>query len=336
MNKSLVSIIVPIYNGEKYILKCLNSLVNQTYKNIEIIVVNDGSIDNSLSLVKEMALKNNNIKVIDKINTGVSDTRNAGIDMASGEFLMFVDADDWIEKETVQECVQNVGNCDAVRFLEYIIDDGPLKLVSCKYNNTPDRITNSNEVFEDLIKNDIQGHSCCFFYKSSIIKQNNIRFNKRLVYCEDIVFLLNFLNKCNNIKLLNKPFYNYFKGNSNSATSSIENIIRNLKTLPLIRNEVIDTFSKDKKNAYIKMYDPSVLRIIRHYYGIFLKDLPFAEFKKTVAQINRELMNFFKNLNIIDYNLTWKIFINSNIKNRFWVLLIYLKIYKLKKRLRKS
>ena len=86
-----VSIIVPVYNVEKYLSKCLESLINQTLKDIEIICVNDGSTDNSLSILKEYANKDSRIKIIDKQNEGVSVARNTGIEVATGEYLMFVD-----------------------------------------------------------------------------------------------------------------------------------------------------------------------------------------------------------------------------------------------------
>ena len=92
-----ISIIVPIYNCEKYLKRCLESIINQTYNNLEIILLNDGSSDNSLKIIKEYKKKDNRIIVIDKKNTGVSDTRNIGIQKASGKYICFCDSDDVLE-----------------------------------------------------------------------------------------------------------------------------------------------------------------------------------------------------------------------------------------------
>ena len=100
---SKVSIIIPVYNVEKYLKKCLDSVINQTYKDIEIICVNDGSKDGSENILKEYATKDSRIKIIEKKNGGLSSARNAGLDVASGEYCYFVDSDDWIELNTIEK-----------------------------------------------------------------------------------------------------------------------------------------------------------------------------------------------------------------------------------------
>ena len=104
----LVSIIVPIYNAEKYIFGLIENLMNQTYKNIEIILVNDGSTDNSLNICNELQSKDNRIKVIDKKNGGVSSARNKGIKESKGEYITFIDSDDNIGEDYVRKMVENV------------------------------------------------------------------------------------------------------------------------------------------------------------------------------------------------------------------------------------
>lgn len=97
-NDSLISIIVPVYNVEQYLSRCVDSLVNQTYHNIEIILVDDGSPDRSGEICDEYAKKDKRVKVIHQSNGGLSDARNTALDIAKGDYLMFVDSDDWIEK----------------------------------------------------------------------------------------------------------------------------------------------------------------------------------------------------------------------------------------------
>ena len=107
-NQPKVSIIVPIYNVEEYLVKCLDSLVNQTLKEIEIICINDGSTDNSLEILKAYAQKDDRITVINKKNSGVSDARNTGLEMANGEYVMFVDSDDYLEIQTCQSIYEKI------------------------------------------------------------------------------------------------------------------------------------------------------------------------------------------------------------------------------------
>lgn len=119
MNNPLVSIIVPVYNTEKYISQCMYSLIQQNYRHIEIIVVDDGSTDNSLSILNNISTTDNRLKVFSQSNQGVSAARNLALNKATGEFVMFVDADDWIDLSTIEECLQAIGDAD-VCFFAYI------------------------------------------------------------------------------------------------------------------------------------------------------------------------------------------------------------------------
>ena len=112
MVTDLITIVVPVYNVEKYLRKCIDSILNQTYKNLEIILVDDGSPDNCGQICDEYAKKDNRIKVIHKENGGVSQARNVGIDNSNGEFIAFVDPDDYIEKEMLYKLKNNIENVD--------------------------------------------------------------------------------------------------------------------------------------------------------------------------------------------------------------------------------
>ena len=106
MNK--VSIIIPVYNVQKYLRKCLDSIVNQTFKNIEIIIINDGSSDNSLNICKEYSKKDKRINIINKHNEGVSKARNTGLLYATGEYISFIDSDDWVEQNMIEELYNSI------------------------------------------------------------------------------------------------------------------------------------------------------------------------------------------------------------------------------------
>lgn len=112
-NSPLVSIIIPVYNVEKYLAQCLDSIINQTYQDIEIICINDGSTDNSKAIIEKYALQDERVKLINQTNQGVSIARNTGIRNASGKYLMFVDGDDWIELETCEKAVETAQRFNA-------------------------------------------------------------------------------------------------------------------------------------------------------------------------------------------------------------------------------
>ena len=123
MEKNIkVSVIVPVYNVEKYIRQCLESIINQTYKNLEIIVVNDGTKDNSMKIVEEY-LSDERIKVINKENGGIASARNRGIDEATGEYISFVDSDDWLELNTYEKLVEIIVDEDIIVFNYNRVDD---------------------------------------------------------------------------------------------------------------------------------------------------------------------------------------------------------------------
>ena len=130
-----ISIIVPIYNSETYLRRCLISLINQKYNNLEIILVNDGSTDNSLSICKEYEKKDSRIKLINQLNKGVAHTRNIGLDVATGDYITFVDSDDFIDKNMYSELIENIDSCDIAVCRYVILKNDSRIYTNYKYNN---------------------------------------------------------------------------------------------------------------------------------------------------------------------------------------------------------
>ena len=144
------SIIVPVYNVEDYVIKCLDSIYNQTYKNYEVIIVNDGSTDNSLAKVKEFCQKKKNFLVFNKTNGGLSDARNYGLKKISGDYLLFIDSDDYIEKDLLQKINEVVrqDKPDVLRLaLNKIEDKEKVKIAS-----TPFRLKKASEAIMTILK----------------------------------------------------------------------------------------------------------------------------------------------------------------------------------------
>ena len=132
----MISIVVPIYNSEKWLEKCVKSLINQTYQDIEILLINDGSKDRSLEICNEYAKKDNRIVVIDKENEGVSATRNLGIKKAQGEFIQFVDSDDYADVQMCEKLLNAIENVDLVVCGLKVWKRGVLLREPCLENNT--------------------------------------------------------------------------------------------------------------------------------------------------------------------------------------------------------
>jgi glycosyltransferase involved in cell wall biosynthesis len=213
-NQPLVSVIVPIYNVEIYLEKCINSIINQTYKNLEIILVDDGSPDNCGKICDEYVLKDKRIKVIHKPNGGLSDARNAGLDMAKGEYIGFVDSDDYIAEEMYKELVDIAlkDGADIVACAQYIL------------NNKGVRVSQAN--IADLTIDEIRylilmdRYSNCVpdkLYKANLFR--DLRFCVG-VYSEDLFIMPSLFFAAKKAVLTKKPYYYYNCTNQSSIMSS--------------------------------------------------------------------------------------------------------------------
>ena len=217
----LVSIIIPVYNAEKYIKNCIMSTLNQDYKNLEILVVNDGSKDNSYEICQELARQDNRIKVFNKENGGCSSARNMGLDNASGNYICFLDADDFVypnyvstQLSAIKDGDMGIGNFKEVKEKHF--------LKTCKLNSR------EGDIYVKLSKNDffrlmfsypnIGGGSLCNkMFRKEIL--GDMRFNTNYKYYEDIVFLFKYAVKCQNFYYNSNTIYVYNR-NSASQTNS--------------------------------------------------------------------------------------------------------------------
>lgn len=206
-----VSIIVPVYNVEKYISECITSLIEQTYENIEIIIINDGSTDKSKEICQELKEKDERIIFITKHNSGVSDTRNIGISKSTGDYIVFVDSDDYIDKHYIEEMVKGMKEeefidmavCNYVELYKNVLLHGGSNL-------TDNLIITNKEAINDIYKlKSFGGYLWNKIFKNDIIRKYNIRFNKEIHMCEDMLFLLTYLSECNHIKRIPKELYFY-------------------------------------------------------------------------------------------------------------------------------
>lgn len=233
----LISIIVPVYNVEKYIERCIDSVINQTYKNLEIILVDDGSNDKSGIICDEYAKKDSRIKVIHKENSGVSNARNKGLDNATGQYIAFIDSDDWIEPDMYEYMMQKMieNNVDMVRCqLKKIYEDGRTA-ISYKVSNQI--YTNMKEERIGMILEVLNGRILpCFstmLVKKEIIDRLNLRFDSELIVGEDMLFVIELYSHINSIYWCKKVFYNYYIHDQSTSMQSEKNRIIALNYLKL-------------------------------------------------------------------------------------------------------
>jgi len=212
-----ISVIVPIYNVEKYLERCLNSLINQTFKDIEIICVDDCSTDKSLQILKKIAQNDKRIKIIEsKNNKGAAVTRNKGLDEIQGEYVSFVDADDYL-------------NLDFYEKLYAKAKENDYDIVKCQRR----KYELNGDISIGVISNQIRKEGMYAFtyewqsaiYKTTIIKDNNIRFVPEIIKAQDIVFLNQIILKAKNIALINNTYYNYCRRENSLHSKFLSEIL---------------------------------------------------------------------------------------------------------------
>ena len=312
-----VSIIVPIYNVEKYLPKCLDSLVNQTLDDIEIILVNDGSTDNSGIIAKQYYENHKNkIKYLEKENGGLSDARNFGIPYATGEYIAFLDSDDYIEIDSYKQMHEKAKEEDADYIECDFIWEYPNKQIIDKrlsYNNKQEMLTNVRVVaWNKLIKREI------------IIK-NNLKFPKGLRY-EDIEFTYKLIPLLNKVSYIDKPFIHYVQRNNsianvqNEKTADIFAILENVEKYYIEKNLYNEYKDQLEYNYARYLLCSSLKRICKVGNKEKRKDL----INKTWNELNTKYPNWHKNKILKTVNSGKNLYIKS--VNKFSYK-IYTKIF---------
>ena len=255
MKNDMISIIIPIYNVEKYLEKCLDSILNQTYKNLEIILIDDGSTDNSPNICNSYCEKDKRIKIIHKNNEGVSSARNKGIELSKGKYIVFIDSDDYVSNEHIEvlyDCIIS-NNVDLViSNLIDISEDG----IILNNEEKESFLMNKDQCLKELLSEDNFYHLCCGnIYRKDLLEK--IRFNCKYRIAEDLDFLYRYIKQISSAYFLSKNTYYYLK-REGSATNSIysEKWNDELKICNFIISEMVElenNFHKYAKRKYIRL-----------------------------------------------------------------------------------
>lgn len=239
-----ISIIVPCYNCEKTINKTVESIQQNSYaENTEIFLVNDGSKDKTSEVLDKLSKKYSNVRVINKENTGVSETRNVGIDACTGDYITFVDSDDYI----INNCYKKISDIlekedfDILYFNFYEDIDG--KLIKSKYK-LDNKTINKEEFMNMFLLDKVSISSWDKIYKKTLL--NNTKFNKNFTVGEDALFLINVINDTNKIRIINEYFYGYVQNEKSIVHSLNEKMIQPIK----ITNYIDDKIKKEHEDSY--------------------------------------------------------------------------------------
>lgn len=298
MKSNLISILMPVYNGEKYLEDTVSSILTQSYKEFELIIINDGSSDKTKIICDNLAKNDSRIKVIHKDNTGVSNTRNVALDNAEGEYITFVDSDDLIHKdylkELINEEIKNNSDLIVCGFIERKINKENEISDSKKIYTSYDfiEIGKMENTILDFANSGLLNPLWNKLYKKSIIFENNIRFKEDVKTGEDFIFNLQYISFVRNITFIDKYLYYYIRRNNDSITYQY---IDDMYYKGVEIHEILERFLKkmnfyNEKNRYI-LYGNHLMGVFSAWLNLFHKDCKLSSKQKKdyiKSIINRE------------------------------------------------
>lgn len=327
-----ISVIMPVYNAEKTIERAILSIINQTYNNIELILINDGSTDGTESIIKKYIEKENKIDIqyYFQKNSGPSIAKNLGIDMAKGEYILFVDSDDTISENYIESLVINQKEGMLIGASYKIIED-------IKITNKNLKITNKDyyvrdEILNDLLIGKLNGFVVLYLFNKEQMKE--VYFEKDIRYMEDTLFLIKYIikNNINNIIYLKYVHYNYYQIDgsiTNDTNKIIKNILSFTNSIRKIENiipkedkELKEICKKNKANRISKLIENNVSKIKERK---ILKEYQKSE---EIKQIIKELL---KDSNI---KLGYKLYLKFTMNSPYILFWMYVKIREILKKMK--
>lgn len=298
--KELITIIVPIYNSEKYLERCLSSILNQTYSNLEIILINDGSEDSSKKICKDFANTDKRIVLINTKNNGPAKARNLGLEKATGKYISFIDADDYVEKDMIETLYKALTEkkADMVRANYDTIKDD--KILS-NNENVLDKLydkNNINEFIQNVISEDVKSFIWLLLIKKECIKDN---FSEEIFIYEDTNFYLTTLSNINTLYVFSKIVYHY-EVNSNSVSRKAEKISQNIDNLlksSLVFKKNLEKYKLNNSKNFRAIHTRIINSIINYYYHLYRENNNIKEIINLYNDLKKNQL--FRNL-LKDYD----------------------------------
>ena len=313
-----VSIVIPVYNVEKYIRQCLESVINQTLKDIEIIIVNDGTKDSSMKIIEEY-LSDKRIKIINKENGGLSSARNAGMREAQGKYICFIDSDDFIDSLMMEELYNKIEKTNSD-----VVESGIL-LYDNKTHKVEERKNKKYNFVEkgSYLWGKYTTEVCNKIYKKNFLLKNNIFFEEGMIH-EDDLFTIRILFSTNKIEKIEKSFY-YYRINREESIMTNVNLERRLKAL----RKIVEKIKEYQKIMQTDIFSFLMLKILEIYYLIEIYEINNENIKKEKIKeleesikINWEKLletekDILKNI-LKEKIVNKKAFYNINLMNKFY------------------
>ena len=289
------SVIIAAYNIEKYIERCIKSVINQSEREIEIIIVNDGSTDNTLNIIKKMNEIDDRIVVINKKNQGSIEARKTGLKYAKGEFILFLDGDDWLENNCIEELYKTANDkkADIVLYNLYKAFEDRKEVFNTFNENLIDDI--KKNPIKNILLGNVLPTLCSKFIRRSFIEEKNIKFPQNISYAEDLATSSNiFINKpriaCNENKL-----YNYYQRNDSISNKINSKVLEVDDAIQFIKEQLVESrIYEENKEAF----EYTVFRHILISKILRVNQL-YPERKKVFKQYKARNININKNKYII-------------------------------------
>jgi glycosyltransferase involved in cell wall biosynthesis len=297
------SFIIPVYNGEKYIDKCLESILNQNYNNYEVIIINDGSTDSSLEILENYAKENKNIKLYSTKNNGLSNARNHGITKVTGDYFIFVDIDDYVDKNMLGYLNKQITQNNYVDLIKYdyikVYSDDDVK----SSNTEGDiEVLNGYEAFRNLVNKKVPFELACIYaYKTDFWCKNKFKFEPNR-YHEDFGLLPYIINKADKVLITNKVLYYYVQSN-NSITRNDDNE-KQVKKMDDIIYHFDNLYKKINNDKAISTMDKAI-------FNSYIANAVLDSYRK----LNKEKRKPFRE-KIIDRNII-NLLLDNNILRKF-------------------
>lgn len=335
-----VSIIVPVYNASEYLNKCLDSIIEQTFKKLEIILVNDGSTDNSIDIINEYAKKDKRIIIIDKENEGVSIARNTGIKRSTGEYITFVDSDDYLEKDAIEKMYNIVTskNVDIVRSNYQVHYNNTNKVDVGNLFGYENKVYNSKEIKNDIIPLLLSGKIPCFIYLLMIKRELLFKtklFPLNIHMMEDVVLYIDLFTKSSNIYILGNVTYN-INFNELGATNNKKNYERNVFNILDVNSYLKEILKREKllnKENILLLNNSNSEAITDFIFKQYLYGDNSIELCKKLS--NDNVMNdIINNIDKKKINIQRRIIVKLIKKRKFKTLKIYFKFRKFLRKLK--
>lgn len=279
----MVSIVVPVFNSEEYLLNCIESILSQSYQDIEVVLVDDGSTDSSRSICDRTAVKDNRIKVIHKKNGGVSSARNTGLRIIQGEWVMFVDADDELYNDSIEILMKSVAsNVDMVigGYRHYSEEGKVIYEINDRIKQDIDKLAALKMMYKSLYYN-YQGNLWNKLYKREVLVNNHLSFSESIYYNEDRLFIVEYLTMCSNrIVYDTTPVYKYYVRKTGAMASLNSSFNRKFIT-------DFDAYVLMYKRIRSRIKDRELLKQARR--GVFLSYSRIKDMMKQFGIIDTKL-----------------------------------------------